>query len=84
MCDGDDSPGARSGPDKERIRESVHAQIESLGRILLELSNSGRVFSVLHCRPQCIEEFGAKPTSLRDCRQFPDACDMLALDPSAR
>ena len=68
MCDGDHSPGPRGAPHKERIRESVHhvpAQIESLGRILLELSNSGCVLSVLHGRAQCIEEFGAQARSLR-------------------
>ena len=68
MSDGNYSPGSRGAPHKERIRESVHhvpAQIESLGRILLELSNARCVLSVLHGRAQCLEELGAQARSLR-------------------
>jgi len=68
VSDGDYSPGSRRASYKKRIRESVHhvpAQIESLGRVLFELSNSGYVLGVLYGRAQCVEEFGAKPRSLR-------------------
>ena len=68
MSEGDYSSGPRGAAHKERIRESVHhvpAQIESLGRILLELSNSGCVLSVLHGRAQYTEEFDAQARPLR-------------------
>ena len=68
MSDGDYSPGSRRASHKKRIRESVHhvpAQIESLGRVLLELSKSGCVLGVLHGRAQCVEELGAEPRPLR-------------------
>ena len=68
MSDGDYSPGPRGASHKKRIRDSVHqvpAQIESLGGVLLELSNSRCVLGVLYGRAQRIEEFGAEPRSLR-------------------
>jgi hypothetical protein len=53
MRDGDYCPGPRGVSHEGRIRESVHhvpAQIESPGRILLELSDAGCVLGVLHGR----------------------------------